>query len=281
VASKNVATIARWLRPFVFPLDITAAPRPTALEVYHVNVNDAAAPIHRYGLAEIDEQGLANLARDVDEQLGTDADGLTGTQRYMLFCVTGDDDNPKRLGRLPLRYRGQPEDGDADEISSEPATAKGLLAQSQRHTEAFARLAIGQMAPLAGVQERMISRLADMNDKMMDKHVELLELVEELSSHKHARQLEEKREEGKQATRAIFAKQLMPMIATIVRKATGATPAGALPPEVAQIKTLLESLTDQQQEQLQAILSPAQVIAFVDLFDQMDAKEEKAATNSH
>jgi len=153
---------------------------------------------------------------------------------------------------------------------------------SQRHTEAFARMAISQTATIAGVQERMIAHLSSLNERLMDKHVEVLDLVEELSSHKHQRALEEKREEGKQATRQVFAKQLVPMLATLVRKFTGATPAGLLPPEVMQVKTLLESLSDEQQQQLQGILTPAQVIAVVDLMDRLDQPPpQDSKPNSH
>lgn len=280
---RNPTTIARWLRPIVFPADITRAVRPTSLEVYHVNVNDRQAPVHTFPLDEIDEAGLADVVDAVDQALTTDASGMTGVQRYLLVPVAagvGDDGAPRMLGRLPIRYRGQPTEED-DSASSEPANARGLLAQSQRHTEAFARMAISQTATIAGVQERMISRLADINERLMDKHVEVLELVEELSSHKHERAIEEKREESKAATRQLFAKQLVPMLATIVRKFTGATPAGMLPPEVTQLRTLLESLTEQQQTQLQSILTPAQVITVVDIMDRLDPQEEKPSSNSH
>lgn len=278
-------TIARWLRPYVFPADITKGTRPTALEVYHVNVNDKQAPVHTFSLEDMDEGGLADVVDAVDQALTTDAGGLSGLQRYMLVCVAGEGDEQRMLGRLPVRYRGQAADDDADDtVSSEPANARGLLAQSQRHTEAFARMAISQTATIAGVQERMIARLAEMNERLTEKHVEVLQLVEELSSEKHTRAIETTREEGKQATRQIFAKQMMPMLATLVRKYTGGSPAGALPAEVVQVKTLFESLTEEQQVQLQSILTPAQVIAVVDLMDKFEGQQQqetKPPPNGH
>lgn len=280
--AKNSTTIARWLRPFVFPVDITKATLPTHIEVFHVNVNDKTAPVHTFNLESVDENNLISLVRDIDETLTTDADGLSGVQRYMLICCCGYNDDQQKLGRLPIRYRGESQDAEEDALSSEPATAKGLVAQSQRHTEAFARMAMAQTASISTIQERMISRLAEMNERLMDKHVEVITLIEDLSSQKHLRDLEAKKQEGKDATRAMMVKQVLPMLATVVRKYTGATiPGGASAPEMLQIRTLLEGLSEEQQEAMLSILTPAQTVAWVSLMDDLEAKDKEANnTNS-
>src|SRR5689334_698159 len=89
--------IARWLRPL---LEAEEDQRPTRIAVRHVSVNDRHADVSSLAVAdETDDEALAALAEEIEVAIQNDADGMGGTQRYLVVALRGE----AQLTRLPFR----------------------------------------------------------------------------------------------------------------------------------------------------------------------------------
>lgn len=264
--------LTRWLRPLAFPFD-DKSPRAASLEVKHTNVNEKNTPLRKLGLPEeLDEDKLRLLVDELEALLQDDADGIGGVQRYM---VVAKDEAGENFARLSLRVAAAYQEGDpeGDEISSEPASLKGIAAQQMRHTDAAYRSLNMGFGQIITTQQRIISRLSEQNEKLASKAMDVLTHTEELLSRKHERDLELEDERGKQKRKTEFVHQIQAMVPAVVQKLTGiAAPAGPNDAfEVQSLKAIAESISEEQFDALKGILSPPQFFALASLMEKVGA----------
>jgi hypothetical protein len=190
------------------------------------------------------------------------------------------DSERKQIGRLTLRYSTSSNDADDMGESSEPSTGKGLLAQTMRHSEAFARIASAQSGHVITMQQRMLHTMGGMVENMMTKQVEMIEMTEELLSMRHSRDLELEEQKSKHEIRADLLQKATVLVPAIVKRLTGISADGDLPPEVAEIRNICGFIVkdEARMEKLMGILSPEEMIALME-FAKGDA--EKRETNNH
>lgn len=273
--------LTRWLRPLAFPFD-DKSPRAASLEVKHTNVNEKNTPLRKMGLPEeIDEDKLRLVVDELEALLQDDADGIGGVQRYM---VVAKDEAGENFARLSLRVAAAYQEGDpeGDELSSEPANAKGMVAAAMRHTDAAYRAMGGSIGMIIQTQQRTISRLSEQNEKLAGKAMDVLTHTEELLSRKHERDLELEEERGKQRRKGEFVAQIQAMVPAVMQKLTGiAAPTG--PDDAFNVQTLkavAESITEEQFDALKGVLTPAQFFALASLMEKVSAnKGEDAGSN--
>jgi hypothetical protein len=165
-------------------------PFPERIVIRHLSVNDrqadvGAVPLQADGEAEA---GVAEVAGRLADLIATDAEGLGGMQRYLLVALRGGE----VLGRLPLRAAGGADEGGADPIDSEPATARGLVAQLMRHNEANSRIVSLSMGQIVATLLRQNERLRLVAEEAEDKRYAVANLTEQLLSQQHERDLEAK-----------------------------------------------------------------------------------------
>lgn len=252
----NRAKLGRWLPLLVFAPENGDAV-PDKVELRHVSVSDKATPVRAWTISGADDSRIKDVCDQIDAASADDADGVGGVQRYAVVATSKGD----QIGRLILRYRAEGDTpGDHGEFGdSEPANGKGLAAQAMRHTEAFAKtMAMGAGGTIEQLA-RMNARLATMVETMMDKHMEHVTLVEELTSNKHARDLETKALEAQSSAKEeVIREVIIPLLPVLQSKFLGITPPGLLPPEVKALRNLATRLNDAQIDGIMSHLSDSQ-----------------------
>ena len=187
--------------------------QPDRILVRHLSVNDRQADVGTIRLEgpPADEAVVLDLAKRLEYQAATDADGLGGAQRYVLVAMRGGE----ALGRLPFRMAGGSVDA-GEAFDSEPATATGLVSQLMRHNEANSRIVSLSMGQVVANLMRHNERLQALVDDAEQRRLQVAELTEELLSKQHERALELKEAEASAALKQeglgkLFA--LLPVVA--------------------------------------------------------------------
>jgi len=213
------------------------------------------------------------LASRIEEAANDDAEGLGGLQGYILatyFKATPD----KISERFSFRLSVESEDDDALNHTEAPTT-QGLTSQLMRHNEAQARVMSLGMAEVARQQNRMIERLADQNDKLMERHFDVLELYEKMMTAESQREIEKMKVTSEIVRTDQIIEKGMLLAPVIVNKFMGKKmlPEKATPGEE-MIGSLLQSLDKEQVEKMMSILRPEQTIVVLEAMEMQRAREE-------
>lgn len=234
------------------------------------NVDEWSASVH--------SKDIEQLADLIIEKADEDAEGLGGMQQYVVRVFHGDNKKPSPP-RLAARVLTQKDDDD-DEGSSEPANAKGQLAQQMRHNEAMMRMTVGTTNEMLRAQGRLLEMVMARLEVVEKGRTELLTLSEDLLSHRHERELDLAARAAKEKRTDDALGKVMMLAPAIVNKMAGQR---LLPetisPEMDQIKTLLASLSMEQIQQLGTVLNPAQLTSVLTLYETMQ-KQTEADTKS-
>ena len=163
---------------------------PDRILVRHLSANDRQSDVGNLALpGEANtEASVIELAGRLGDLINTDAEGLGGIQRYVLIAMQGGE----VVGRLPLRATGAMDETHGDPIDSEPATARGLVAQLMRHNEANSRIVSLSMGQIVSTLLRQNERLRMVAEEAEDKRYAVAGLTEQLLSAQHERDLEAK-----------------------------------------------------------------------------------------
>lgn len=269
---ENAQRVARWLRPMVLPADIIKNPPADRLEARHVNVNDKTAALAEWSLTDLDAVTLSSSCEDIGARLQDDASQLGGMQRYILTAWQGD----KCLGRMTVRAKGEEAEDKDDGVLSEPANAKGLVAQTQRHLEAIMKTALIHASGPQIAMNMLVKQneqMASMLEQSLDAQMEAFKLTQELLNDKTKREIKVAESQAKIESRNNLVKQLAPLASVIVRKFTGATAEGQKSPEIIQLKAFIESLSEEQQTTIVSALTTTQQLALQDLLTTDEAEE--------
>lgn len=220
---------------------------------------------HNEQVVKVDEDELLIMANQIESSVLEDAEGIGGVQRYQILAYHTQASRP--VTRFTFRMSAADLDEYEDEFS-EPASTKGQHAQIMRHNEALMRIAVMGANQALGLQNRTIARQADLIEKMMSQRMEEFELIEELRSNQHERELMTKAEEAKQERyNQLFekGKVLLPVVANRIagRK--------VLPedtdPMVETLKSLVETLDPGQVSDILPRLRPEQQIALLEFIE--------------
>jgi hypothetical protein len=250
-ASK--AKIARWLHPLCFAPDDGATP-PDKLELRHVSVADKVTPVRAWSVAGADEDKIKSVSDQADQAAADDAEGVGGVQRYALVATA----KGEPVGRLVLRYRAAEESDPNTFGDSEPTTERGMAARAQRHAEAAFRTMTAGAGGTIEMLARQNSKLYATVESMMTKQLEWIQLVEEMHSKKSERDLAAREMEAQIKVKEEIVGELVGLFPVLIKKFTGFTPAGYLPPEVKELRALAKGLSDEQIEGVLSHLRPEQ-----------------------
>ena len=210
------------------------------------------------------------LASEVIEAAREDAEGIGGLQKYSVKAFFGASKKPQ-VKRIAIDAR----DELTDDEFSEPASSKGQVAQSMRHTEAAVKLALMGSAQSQSALLQTVNRLQSQVEKLMDERAEYLEKIEELRSQEHERRMEALLIEKQEARKDEAVEQLK-LLAPVVAHKLG-LPAGLLPGTTAAagdgapggagavLSALVQSLKPEQMGRLMAILDAGQQASLMTL----------------
>lgn len=169
--------IGRWLAALVSSQGL---PRDEAVtfSLVHAAV-DQTQRIVRTWRCSLDEGALATITGEINEEAGEDAAQMGGMQRYFLRSTL----KGKEIGSIVLRYNADP-DNFMPAVDSEPASARGLVAQAQRFTEAIMRIFVQGHGQVIETQSRVAATQQTMIDMFQKQQIEMLRLQQELAGRK-------------------------------------------------------------------------------------------------
>jgi hypothetical protein len=261
----NAQRVARWLRPHAFPADIIKNPPADRLEVRHVNANEKSAAFREWPLELVDSGALATLCEEVDLALTDDATQLgSGVQRYICTVWQGE----KCLGRCTVRAKGEDNEEKDDGVLSEPANAKGLVAQTMRHLEAVMKVSLVQASSAQVALSTLIKQneqLSSIVENSLEQQMEAFKLVQELQDNKNKRDIKLLEAQGRIDSRQMMLKQAAPLFATLVKKFTGKPGEANESAMQAQFQAFIGSLDEDQRAKIIESLTPMQQVALSDM----------------
>lgn len=251
----------------------------------HVNANAKQNEVSTFDCRAVHKQDgdkretfIEQLINGVEEAAHDDAESLGGHQRYLLLAYFKGADKP--LGRCGFRMEaGDDEDEGDEELASEPANAKGLVAQTMRHQEATMRTSIMGHNHMMSMMQRTIDSQQDTINALLKEKFDSIKLIEEMLSLKQERDLEARKALHAEEMKEAGFKKLMLLGPSLVNRVVGKK---VLPEETTPmqetLKAFAESLTMEQMEKLQGVLTSEQVIAMVNILQTVTPEDKKKAS---
>lgn len=263
----------RWMRRQLFPQDEGERARRFTLHAVTIGkkVGDQIATFKAPKVPD-DDWILATL-NEIESGAKSDASGLTvPMQTYVVFAYSDASEKPSARWTFREVCSDLEDDG---EMSSEPPTKGGIMAQQMRHNEKIMATAMTMVTQTLSYYQRTNSRLSEALEKAIDERLSTVDLVERLRSDDFGRRLEAKKDEERVVqTHEIFemVKNLAPVV---VHKLTGHSMPGMKSDKDGVVDALVESITPEQIEELQKTLRPDQLMLVLTLMEAKQ-KEEQA-----
>lgn len=215
---------------------------------------------------------LASLAQ-------ADANGFGSPSKYYLRAKF--EDASAGTPRSPV-VNVHPDDGDiegSDEYGGEPANAAGLVAQAHRHTEAFARQLVAQTQMFTQHATEMMARLSEVNQRFEADRIKSFELIEELHTRRHERDVELKKEERKDRAIEKLVSSLTPLAPIVGGKLLLGAKAPVQvknSPQMVSLRELAKSFTADDMAKLQGALGPERFASILEVLLSVSEEEEKS-----
>jgi len=228
----------------------------------------------------VDEQNLDARAAEIVKQ--AERDGLLRAQKEVIYLVQAfrrEDQGGAFFAKHGIRVAGGSKDGNAGEGTYE-ASAIGLAQLCLKSTETFAKLLHAANQDRTGSLERQIQTYAERDEQSNRRHIQVLQLVEDLTSAKlereHTRavfQLEERKHDW-------LKDQLEKYVPVALNRALGGGPGtGKLYMGEEIVRQLFGSLSPQSLEAigkgLPVKLTPEQAILLLEIYTTYAQAEEK------
>jgi len=266
-----------WFRRNVAFPDVQRHGRCDLLILRHLNL--AKQPQGDVGtfhvkLEEGAEGEFSQVLTEVADAAQQDADDVNqGVQTYALYAQFPQDKNyvPRKVFRVAARDV----ETERDLSPSEPADARGLVAQTMRHLEVTQRTSMVMYTELMRAQQQQIERLSSMNEKFADQQIDFLVLVQDLLDNRHKRRLAEKESEVGLALKETAMSKLDVLLPIVVNRLAGKQ---VLPEDNGSLMlmgSLIENLDEPQQLAILNSLSDAQKMAFAEVIATYEKQKGK------
>jgi hypothetical protein len=228
---------------------------------------------HEEDSVTLPEEDVADLINEIDISCYDDAEGMAaGLQRYKILCYVKHKTHPH--SRFTFSLAGDSADVD-DTGVSEPATEKGLQAQTMRHLEAVMRTSVMSTNQNMAMMQRTIGRQNEHIEKLLEDRRATFEITEDLKSQHHERELATRQAESQDRRYSEMFEKASLLLPAVVNRVAGKK---LLPESVSpmqdMLKGLAESLTEEQLTKIMPSLKPEQQIVLLEFMD-MSQGEEK------
>jgi len=225
------------------------------------------------------------LAEEVRSKMNDEARQLRGSTLFGLFSFAPNQGlhgvhNDKLTRRVDGGMGGH---SDALIGETESADARGLVSQMMRHTEASARIALGQTLEIVEHYKSISKERGERVISLEEKQMQVIELFERLISLQHERDLATIRERRADKKHDFVREKLDMLTPVLMSKVLGAGDpkgSGSLMGEEL-LRQFLKSLKSEQMRAIWSALSPEQAATMFELYDrygQRDLASEAAAT---
>lgn len=223
-----------------------------------------------------------SAAMEVWGKLQIETATLGGLQKYVLHAYhTGD--NERHTSRFVLKLQGI-DDDEGDDLDSEGTGKDGQIAQQMRHSEALAKVNAGMMSTMVTGFNAMIGRQSSMLERQ-SAMIETL-LADKIAGIESMRQLSDEAEEREirliqSRAKAKGVEKLIDRLGMLMPAAVNKIAGRAILPDrdpalMMLVKGFITSVAadDKKMEALASILSPEQAVAFMNILEEVSAKDE-------
>lgn len=216
-------------------------------------------------------------ALEIHSKLQNETASLGGLQKYALYSYhSGDFEN--HTARFIIRMQGVSDDEDEDGLNSEGPDKTGLVSQAMRHTEAANRTMVALVQGLVGTYQSTISRLTAMNEKLLDDKQASMELMQELQEDQDNRQAKAMTAKAKAKGVESLVSKLGLLLPALANRVSGKP---IFPVEDSSMMMMVRALftsmatNPERLKKLMDMLSPEEGIAFMNLYEQISAKDDE------
>lgn len=226
-------------------------------------------------------------ASTIYEQAREHTASLGNVQRFVCNAYDRSEDSPteRDVPFHSVAFKIEPQNlaNDSDSVSSEPATSEGLLGQLMRHNNELHRQSTHAMGTLTYHLARTVEKQSDQIEKLMADRIGTIEVMEELMSRKHDREISTQQTQAKISRDKELFEKIMQLGPVILNKLAGKE-------IVRQKDTILESVVVQFMDTIKpehldriadsGVLDRQQMILFSTILEQvtkrMVALDERA-----
>ncbi len=282
----NTENVLKWVERTLYSVDDDKGPC-CKLTLRHVQAGGNSSKDgdvwsvkieHNDECVTLPEEDCLELVHDIEEAASCDADGLGGVQRYKLLAYFVRESVPRRF---TFRMKGAGDEVEDDDALSEPATKQGHMAQMMRHNEAIMRISVSSQAKVSAIMQKTVASQQDQIDKLLKDRRAGFEMMEDLRSKHHERELATLEFEHSADMKEKALEKGSMLIPAIVNRLSGRKilPESATPAEQMML-SLAESLSAEQIEKLLMTMSADQQVTFCELLE-ATRKEEKTEVSNN
>lgn len=222
---------------------------------------------------------INTLAEEIGEAMMEQAEGVGGIVKFRLFAYA-ENSGPKAVASAVFRiYAPEEEETDADGmpvVSEEIGTSKGMLAQTQRHLETMHRQFAGAIADMQRNLRYENDELRRHNTIMMGKFVDVVGVVEKLMTQEATRKAIERSAEVKAQQLTRLGDKLAVLLPAVINKVLGAPiMPGQSNPELEAVKSLFETLSQEQFMRIMQTLNEAQRAPVIQFYEMLMKEQEE------
>jgi hypothetical protein len=262
----------RFLRQQIFAEREDGA-APYRLVLRHAAAGTKGNDVESFAIKEgFSTDDLREFRNTIIERAQSDADGMGGVQRYVLHAYLKGE--PRSVGRFSFRVRGGDEEYD-ESGGEEPATQKGLLTQLMRHNEQNNKNLTASIGAMVGSVTRRLEAQDALIEKLIRQRMEYIELVEEMKSKQHDRDMALLQLESSEKRKDAIFEKVQVLVPVLLNKLIGKNIVPSDDPLVLQFKELISTLDKGQFERILQSLNSPQQISLITLLQSMQAAEEK------
>jgi hypothetical protein len=219
------------------------------------------------------------LGQIIRAKMNDEARQLRGPTLFALFsyrpCERADGDEIHHDKMTRRVYGNGSAHGDALIGETEMPNASGIVSQMMRHSEASARIALGQTLEIVEHYKSINRERNERVNVLEEKHMQVIELFEKLISLQHDRDLETMRERRADKKHDFVREKLDMLTPVLMSKVLGAHDpkgSGSLMGEEL-LRQFLKSLKPEQLRAIWSSLSPEQAVTMIEIYDRYGTRE--------
>jgi hypothetical protein len=224
-----------------------------------------------------------NAAMEIYGKLQLETATLGGLQKYVLYAFHSGE-NERHTSRFVVKLQGVQDDNVEDDLDSEGTSRDGQIAQQMRHSEASAKIAAAAMSTLVtgfssmmARQSSMLERQSAMVETLMAEKIESMNMMRLLSDDAEERDIRLIQSRAKAKGVEKLVDRLGLLLPAAVNKIAGrAILPDRDPALMMMVKGLFTSLasSEDKMKALAAIMGPEEAVAFMNILEEVSAKEK-------
>lgn len=261
-------------------------PRVSQIVIGHKNADGKSTTVD--SIPFVEEQPLMEAMdafHQIDEATTTWAENSGEGMHYFVLQMFHGKENVPWDTLFPFMKMGTSPSAELGEFgfSSEGPTGKGLMGQLMRHNEVLQ----GNFMKTVEFNQRFMIHIIQQQggrlDAMEKRHWDSVQLYEDLLDRRQERELKNLTENAKTVRMNRLYEVLYAVIPLIGAKVLGGNMAlGALPkqitnggPAMDMVRSIMQTVTDDQIPGLMSLLKPDQVAAFMELYKMVQEEDQK------